>query len=195
MDVREAGPRDHAGIDAVVRDAFSGHQLSEHEAVADLVVALRGSGSVEVELVAVEADTVVGHVALERGWVDAEDALADVLVLSPLSVASARQGAGLGTRLVAAALAVARDRGEPYVFLEGSPHCYGARGYEPAEPRGFLRPSDRIPEPAFQVAVLDDRGVRGRLVYPDAFWRHDAVGLRGEVLAQVRASLDQGGQA
>ena len=190
MDVREAGARDHAAIDAVVRDAFS-----EHEAVADLVVALRGSGSVEVELVAVEADTVVAHVALERGWVDAEDALADVLVLSPLSVASARQGAGLGTRLVAAALAVARERGEPYVFLEGSPHYYAARGFEPAGPRGFLRPSDRIPEPAFQVAVLDDRDLRGRLVYPDAFWRHDAVGLRGEVLAQVRASLDHGDQA
>lgn len=182
MDVREAGPHDHAGIDAVVRDAFG-----DHEVVADLVVELRGSGSVEVELVAVDGSEVVGHVALERGWVDAEDALADVLVLSPLSVTPARQGAGLGTRLVEAALATARGRGEAYVFLEGSPEYYGERGFEPAGPRGFLRPSERIPGPAFQVAVLDNRGLRGRLVYPDAFWRHDAVGLRGEVLAQVRA--------
>ena len=44
----------------------------------------------------------------------------------------------------------------------------------------------RIPGPAFQVAVLEDRGTTGRLVYPDVFWRHDAVGLRGEVLAQLR---------
>lgn len=191
MEVRDAGPDDHAAIDAVVRDAFSGHEFSEHEAVADLVGDLRGSGSVEVELVAVDGDAVVGHVALERGWVDAEDVLADVVVLSPLSVASARQGAGLGTRLVAAALAVAGARDESYVFLEGSPDYYGARGFEPAGPRGFLRPSERIPGPAFQVAVLDDRGLRGRLVYPDAFWRHDAVGLRGEVLARVRASVGE----
>ncbi len=186
MDVRDAGPQDHAAIDAVVRDAFG-----DHEAVADLVGDLRRSGSVEVELVAVDGVDVVGHVALERGWVDAEDALAAVLVLSPLGVASARQGAGVGTRLVEAALAAARDRGERYVFLEGSPDYYAARGFEPAEQRGFLRPSERIPGPAFQVAVLDDRGLRGRLVYPDAFWRHDAVGLRGEVLAQVRAQLGE----
>ena len=108
-------------------------------------------------------------------------------MLSPLSVAPARQRAGLGTRLVEAALAAARDRGEAYVLLEGSPEYYGGRGFEPALPRGFLRPSERIPGPAFQVAVLDDRGLRGRLVYPDAFWRHDAVGLRGEALAQAQA--------
>jgi putative acetyltransferase len=186
MEVREAGAGDHAAIDAVVRDAFG-----DHEPVADLVVELRRRGSVVVELVAVDGPDVVGHVALERGWVDAEEALADVLVLSPLSVVRSRQGGGLGTRLVDAALAVARDRGEAYVFLEGSPDYYVARGFEPASSHGFLRPSERIPGPAFQVAVLTDRGLRGRLVYPDAFWRHDAVGLRGEVLAQVRARFGE----
>ena len=113
-------------------------------------------------------------------------ALLDVLVLSPLSVAPSHQRRGLGTRLLEATLEAARERGEPYVFLEGSPDYYGHRGFEPAVRRGFLRPSDRIPAPAFQVAVLEDRGATGRLVYPDAFWRHDAVGLRGEVLAAIR---------
>lgn len=102
----------------------------------------------------------------------------DAVVLSPLSVAPAHQGGGLGSRLVVAALRAAREGGEHYVFLEGSPDYYSRRGFEPALPRGFLRPSERIPGPAFQVAVLDDRGVTGRLVYPDAFWRHDSVGLR-----------------
>ena len=85
-----------------------------------------------------------------------------------------------------AALAAAGERGAAYVFLEGAPDYYGARGFVPALEHGFLRPSDRIPGPAFQVAVLEDRGLTGRLVYPDAFWRHDAVGLRGEVLARLR---------
>ncbi len=184
MDIRDAGAQDHPGIDAVVRDAFA-----DHGSVAALVADLRASGAIEVELVALDDGVVVGHVALERGWVDAEESLAEVLVLSPLSVAPARQGRGLGGRLVAAALGAGRRRSEPYVFLEGAPGFYSEHGFEAAVPRGFLRPSDRIPGPAFQVAVLDDRGVTGRLVYPDAFWRHDAVGLRGEVLAQVREQL------
>jgi putative acetyltransferase len=181
MAIRVAGLPDHPGIGAVVRDAFA-----DDGSVAELVTDLRAAGAIEVELVAVEDDTVLGHVALERGWVDAEEALADVLVLSPLSVSPARQGGGLGSRLIDAALNAARGRGEPYVFLEGSPDYYSRRGFEPAAERGFLRPSERIPGPAFQVAVLDDRGITGRLVYPDTFWRHDAVGLRGELLARLR---------
>ncbi len=184
MTITPAGERDRAGIDAVVRAAFD-----DGGEVADLVVDLRTSGSIEVELVAVEGEdgqAVVGHVALERGWVDEEEALLDVLVLSPLSVEPSRQRRGLGTRLIEAALDAARERGEPYVFLEGSPDYYGPRGFEPAGACGFLRPSERIPAPAFQVAVLEDRGATGRLVYPDAFWRHDAVGLRGQVLVELR---------
>jgi len=186
VEIRGGSPLDHSGIDAVVSDAFA-----DHGTVAALVAELRSSGAIEVELVAVDDGVVVGHVALERGWVDAEESLVEVLVLSPLSVAAARQGRGLGGRLVEAALEAARRRSECYVFLEGSPDFYSAHGFEPAGPRGFLRPSERIPGPAFQVAVLDDRGVTGRLVYPDAFWRHDAVGLRGEVLAQVREQLGE----
>lgn len=188
MEVRPARPGDRDAIDAVVRDAFA-----DEEVVADLVVALREAGAVEVELVAVEAGEVVGHVALERAWVDAEEALAEVLVLSPLGVARSRQGAGIGTRLIAAALAAAAERGAAYVFLEGSPDYYGVRGFVPALEHGFLRPSDRIPGPAFQVAVLEDRGLTGRLVYPDAFWRYDAVGLRGEVLARLRERFGEPG--
>jgi len=45
---------------------------------------------------------------------------------------------------------------------------------------GFAAPSVRIPPAAFQVFVLPSyhSSVSGALVYPDVFWRHDAVGLR-----------------
>lgn len=182
--IREAGPQDQDPIRAVVRAAFE-----DHDTVPDLVDELRRSGRMLVELVTEDDGEVIGHVALSRGWIDDDKALVEALVLSPLSVLPARQRGGLGTELVASALAAARDLGEPYVFLEGSPAWYGARGFAPALERGFLRPTERIPGPAFQVAVLEDRGARGRLVYPDAFWRHDAAGLRGEVLARLRAQL------
>jgi putative acetyltransferase len=183
--IRSVRPGDHAAVHAVVAAAFGGEQ------VADLVDALRAAGRVEVELVAVVGEEVVGHVGLERCWVDDEERLVQALVLSPLSVAPDRQGQGLGARLIAAALDAAREREEPYVFLEGAPGYYARHGFGPARDHGFDRPSSRVPWPAFQVVVLDDRGVRGRLVYPDAFWEHDAVGLRGEVLATVREQLGE----
>jgi putative acetyltransferase len=45
---------------------------------------------------------------------------------------------------------------------------------------GFRRPSLRIPEVAFQAVLLPahEPWMTGTFVYPDVFWRHDAVGLR-----------------
>jgi putative acetyltransferase len=152
-------------------------------------------GHARAELVAqqhveqdVEQDAaVVGHVLLSRSWVDARRALVEVLVLSPLSVAPSQQGRGVGTALIDAAVAEARKLGSPALFLEGSPAYYSVRGFEPATPRGFTRPSTRIPEPAFQVVVLDEHEawMTGALVYCEPFWSHDCVGLRDPQLSQI----------
>lgn len=182
--VRRAEPSDRAAIETVVRAAFA-----EEPVVATIVEDLHAAGRAEIELVAVDGDEVVGHVLLSRAWVDDETALAEVLVLSPLGVAPDRQGGGLGGALIAAALEAAREAGETHVFLEGDPGYYSRHGFAPALEHGFLRPTERIPGPAFQVAVLTQRPITGRLVYPDAFWAHDAAGLRGETLAQVRAII------
>lgn len=66
------------------------------------------------------------------------------------------------------------------VFLEGSPDYYPRFGFEKASTRGFEAPSARIPDAAFMVYLLPryETRMKGRLVYPDAFWRADAVGLR-----------------
>jgi putative acetyltransferase len=42
-------------------------------------------------------------------------------------------------------------------------------------------PSLRFPDAAFQVATLSgyEPWMTGTLVYPDTFWAHDCVGLRG----------------
>ena len=101
-------------------------------------------------------------------------------MLSPLSVWPDRQGRGLGSALVRAALDVAGDRDEPLVFVEGDPAFYGRPGFVAARRLGCTAPSVRIPPMAFQVwtAPSYSGGVSGALVYPDVFWRHDAVGLR-----------------
>jgi putative acetyltransferase len=185
--IRAYRPEDEAAVRTVVAEAFAG----EGATVAALVDDLRAA-HVRAELVAEDEGEVVGHVMLSRSWVDARRALVEVLVLSPLSVAPARQGRGLGTRLLGAAVEEAARQRVPALFLEGSPAYYSSRGFEPATPRGFLRPSARIPEPAFQVVVLDahEEWMAGALVYCEPFWRHDCVGLRDPELSQVEQMFE-----
>jgi len=184
--VREVRTDEHAAVHGVVAAAFE-----DQPSVPAIVEELRATRRMVEELVYADGDAVVGHVALSRGWVDDAEQAVPVVVLGPLAVLPARQRDGIGTRLVEASLAVLRDRGEAYVFLEGAPGYYGPRGFARADAHGFERPSERIPWPAFQVAVLDDRGARGRLVYADAFWLHDGVGLRGESLERVQQALGE----
>jgi putative acetyltransferase len=151
-------------------------------AVPDLVDVLRASSGwrPSLSLVAEEHGTVVGHVLATRGWLDAQARLVEVLVLSPLSVTPDRQRQGIGSRLVRELLAVAASGPEPAIFLEGSPVYYRRFGFEAAGSAGFGRPSLRIPEAAFQVHTFAsyEPWMTGALVYPDAFWELDCVGLR-----------------
>jgi putative acetyltransferase len=179
---------DRSGIEAVVAAAFA---EPADGPVVRLVRLLRTTAAERASIVALVDGHIVGHVQLNRSWVDARAALVEVLVLSPLSVLPAHQNRGVGTRLVAAALAEAERLGAPAVFLEGHWGYYGTRGFEAAVPRGFGRPSDRIPEPAFQVALLPahEAWMTGRLVYAEAFWLSDAVGLRDPLLRQVESEV------
>ncbi len=187
MTIRAFRPADENGVRRVVLEAF-GDSGATVAALADDLRITHG----RAELVAEDDGAVVGHVLLSRSWVDARRALVEVLVLSPLSVAPAHQRRGVGTALVAAAIAAARELRAPALFLEGSPAYYGSRGFEPAIPRGFARPSVRIPEPGFQVAVLDDHEewMTGALVYCEPFWTHDCAGLRDPELEQIERMFD-----
>ena len=142
-------------------------------------------------LVAVDRGRVVGHVGLSHAWLDARRHLVDVLVLSPLSVCVDRQDEGIGTALIAAAIHTAESLGAPALFLEGSPRYYGKRGFERASRNGFVAPSRRIPEPAFQVALLSaySAWMTGSVVYHDVWWEHDLAGLRDPELLEMERAL------
>lgn len=176
--VRPETPADRETVRAVVGAAFG------EERVVRLLAGLRCPPAwLDVSLVAEADGAVVGHVSLSRGWVDAPREIVEVLVLSPLSVRPDHQGRGVGGELVNAALTAGTARDEPLVFLEGSPRYYPRFGFVPGESMGFSAPSVRIPGPAFQVYPLPSYQpwMRGALVYPDVFWRHDCVGLREPV--------------
>lgn len=175
MRVRPQRGDETAAVRSVTARAFA-----TQPGVPDLVEALAADAA-RVSLVAVDdRDTVIGHVLLSRGWVDAPQRLVEVLVLSPLSVDPDVQGRGIGATLVRTALEAAEEAAAPAVFLEGDPRYYGRHGFVAGTSRGFLRPSVRIPDAGFQVVTLTAHRpwMTGALVYPDAFWRHDSVGLR-----------------
>jgi putative acetyltransferase len=185
--IRAYRPEDEAVVRQVVTEAFVGHGAE----VAALADDLRRTHA-RAELVAERDGEVVGHVMLSRSWVDARPALVEVLVLSPLAVAPDHQRRGVGTELVAAAIEQARRLRAPALFLEGDPGYYSPRSFEAATPRGFTRPSPRIPEPAFQVVVLDghEEWMTGALVYCEPFWTHDTVGLRDPRLQRVEQMFE-----
>jgi len=133
-----------------------------------------------LSFVAALGDEVVGHVLFTRSLLDAPRRLVDVLVLSPLAVRADMRGRGIGSALVLRGLAELRCWPEPLVFLEGSPDYYRRFGFRPGGELQFRRPSLRIPEAAFQVVTLPSYKpwMTGTLVYAEAFWRHDCVGLR-----------------
>lgn len=175
--VRTQRPDELADVMALGDAAFG-----PEEGIGALVAALQADdGYTDQSYVAVADGRVVGHTMLTRAWLDTEDRLLTIPVLSPLSVHPDHQRHGVGRALVTYAVAQAEADGAIGVVLEGDPAYYSRLGLEPAEPWGLLRPSARIPRPAFQWVRLPahEPWMRGRVVYPDVFWRHDAVGLRG----------------
>ncbi len=88
-------------------------------------------------------------------------------MLSPLAVDPAAQGRGVGGALVRAATAVADERGEPLVVLEGSPAYYSRFGFVAAAQHGLTLPlPDWAPPAAAQVVLLSaydptDESLRG----------------------------------
>ncbi len=187
MEIRAAVPSDEDAIDRVIREAFG----DEGDLVAAIWQELESSELTRLSLVAVDGRRVVGHVGISHAWLDARRELVDVLLLSPLSVLPGSQGTGVGTELLTAVLSACAESGRPLVALEGDPGYYGARGFQPGSAVGISPASDRTPGPAFQVATFDgwQEWMKGRIVYPDVWWRHDAAGLRDPLLAELEERL------
>lgn len=128
--------------------------------------------------VAVADGDLVGHVMISRLPLRTSTSAVPILCLSPLSVVPAYQGRGIARALVESVLAAAATRAEPFVVLEGSPRMYPKFGFRPASDYGIERPSELIPEAAFQLVTLPNYRpeVRGRVEYPDYFFEIGAVG-------------------
>jgi putative acetyltransferase len=178
MNVRDEVREDWEAVSDLHHQAFGDHGKAVAALVDDLRLLVRGEDG--LSLVAEQAGQILGHVMLTRSLLDAPDRLVEVQMMSPVGVLPARQRRGIGSALIRHALQIMTDRHVPVVFLEGS-SAYDSRfGFQAGARLGFRKPSLRIPDAAFQALRLPAYGdwMVGTLVYAEAFWRHDAVGLR-----------------
>ena len=172
--VRIERPANRASVDALVEEAFG------NPSVARLVQLIRESEHwiPELSLVAERDGELVGHVLVSTADLATERGAERILLLSPLAVRPIAQGSGVGRALVESALDAGERAGFGVVLLEGDPRFYVRFGFEGATELGIERPSELIPDWAWQARRLAayDATLRGRVIYPSAFWETGSVG-------------------
>ena len=175
--IRNMHPEEFEAIRDLSLAAFDGNQKIEV-----LIDYLHESWAWDDELsfVAERDGQLVGQVLYTHALLDAAPHLVDVLVLSPVGVRPDLQNRGIGSQMIRESLARLSQRDEAAVFLEGHPGYYPRFCFQRASDLGFTAPSVRVSSDAFMVHRLPkyEAWMTGALVYPDAFWRADAVGLR-----------------
>lgn len=176
--IRQLTDADRAAVLGVVHDAFGEGPVPE---MVTRLWAVPGHRAEHALLAEEPGRGVVGYVMLTPITLEPDGGapLRAVLCLTPLAVHPDRQRQGIGRALVEAALEVARRAGEPVVLLEGDPALYARFGFVAASTLGLRRPSERIPERAFQAYPLAAAGALppGRVLYPELFWELDCIGL------------------
>jgi predicted N-acetyltransferase YhbS len=151
--IRPTRPADRDAIIGVVREAFStGGRDGQEEVDIVLNTWLLDAAVSGLDLVAMEDREVVGHVLGAYDHLDERE----LVGVAPLAVDPRRQGEGIGSALMAEALAArvrasglpswpkhfrrAEEIGEPVVVRLGSPEYYSRLGFEPAGPLGIDYP-------------------------------------------------------
>lgn len=149
---REEQPADAPRIAALTEAAFRDAPHASHTEHF-IVDALRRAGKLSASLVAEVDGKLVGHVALsavalssgQNGWYG----------LGPISVDPGRQGQGVGSALMRAALQWLRDRDAAGCVLLGDPAYYARFGFA-AHPQMTL---PGVPPAYFMALLISARAV------------------------------------
>lgn len=134
---------------------------------ADLVNRLRASCDDYLAFVAIDNDSVVGHILFTPTTVEGHSVVG--MGLAPMAVAPDRQKHGIGSSLVETGIETLRQRNCPFVIVLGHPDYYPRFGFEPASKHGLSSQWDGVPDEAFMVMVMDPSAMEG--VYGVASYR------------------------
>jgi putative acetyltransferase len=153
-------------IASMTRAAFTKEYGSGDGEVA-LVAALRADGEVVVELTALEAEEVVGHVLFSR-LVVAPDTVR-MASLAPVCARIDRQRDGIGSALIREGLARCKAQGFEAVLVQGDPNYYRRFGFSVEAAEAV---ASEYSGPYFQALALKDGALvngKWRVTYPRAF--------------------------
>ena len=164
--VRSESKDDIKAIDVVNISAFEG----DNE--ARLVTALRGSPGFtnELSLVAEFNGRIVGHLMLTPVTLHQRDQDVKVLALAPMSVVPSQSHRGIGSELVAAAKAIAKNKGYKVISVAGHPEFYVRFGFRSASDWD-IKCNLPVPEDALLIMELEEGVLHkgGTVNYPAPF--------------------------
>jgi putative acetyltransferase len=162
MEIRPEVPSDAEAISNVITAAFVGAEHSSGTE-ASIVEALREARSLAVSLVAMEKESIVGHVAFSPLTIDGcSDGW---FGLGPVAVVPRRQAQGIGSALIEAGLASLRARGSNGCVVLGEPAYYSRFGFTADH---SLRLAG-VPPEYFQQLKFTEQSCRGMVEYHAAF--------------------------
>ncbi len=166
--IRPEQPEDIGAVRAINEAAFG------DTAEASIVDTLRSACPDAVSLVAVEDDTVLGHIFFTPVRVSGGSGAVQGMGLAPMAVLPERQRQGIGSLLVQAGIDAMRERACQFVIVVGHAEYYPRFGFVPASRHGLSCQWDGVPDEAFMVLVLAPTavtGVSGVARYRDEFDR------------------------
>lgn len=161
--IREREPADDEAIrrlnDLVFGGPFEGKLIDElREAFIDAV-----------ELVAVEDDTIIGHILFSALTTMVDDDAVPTLSLAPMCVHPDHQRSGIGSALVEVGLELARRREWQAVVVLGHPDYYPRFGFSAELASGLDSPFEGESFMALELVPGALDGDDGLVVYPAAF--------------------------
>ncbi|VFB22060.1 acetyltransferase [Pseudomonas fragi] len=162
MTISKERPQDIEAISRLTEAAFRNEEYSSHTEHF-IVNALRRTGQLSISLVAAEHDEILGHVAISP--VNISSGVTGWYGLGPISVRPDRQGKGIGSALMRAALQQLRQQGAAGCVVLGDPAYYGRFGFK-AHP-GLELPD--VPPEYFQALSFTGELPVGVVKYAAAF--------------------------
>ena len=161
--IRERLPADDAAIRGLNDAAFGGFYESR------LVLDLREAGLAAIELVADEANAIVGHIMLSALSVTIDGRAVRALALAPMCVRPDHQRSGIGSALVRNGLERARRDDWQAVLVLGHANYYPRFGFLAALAERLKAPFSGASFMALELVSDALGGAQGRVVYPPAF--------------------------
>jgi putative acetyltransferase len=161
--IREREPADDEAIRRLNDAAFGGPIEGR------IVEELRNARLAVIELVAVEAGEIVGHILFSALKVTFGEEMIPTLALAPMAVLPGRQRHGIGSELVRRGLALARQREWWAVIVLGHPDYYPRFGFSAALAKPLAAPYSGEAFMALELVPGALSGAGGRVVYPPAF--------------------------